>query len=261
MKRILLVFLLALLCFSACTPKSVTLTVMAAASLTEAFQEIAQQFEMQNPGVRVSVNFASSQQLAQQLAEGSPADVFASANQKQMRAAVDSGRVDGGAIQAFAQNRLALIYPVGNPAGLDRLEDLARPGVKLVMASKEVPVGQYSLEFLEKAGQAPALGPAFPQAVLKNVVSYEGNVKAVLNKVVLGEADAGIVYNSDVSGEAANKVRQVTIPDELNVIANYPIAAIKDSQHAAQAQAFVELVLSPAGQEILAKYGFMPVVK
>ena len=261
MKRIILVALLALLCLNACTRESVTLTVMAAASLTEAFEELAKQFEVQNPGVSVSFNFAGSQQLAQQLAEGAPADVFASANQKQMTAAVDSGRVEENSTESFAQNRLVVIYPQGNPAGLEVLEDLAGPGLKLVLAAKEVPVGQYSLDFLEKAGQVPLFGPSFPQSVLKNVVSYEENVRSVLNKVALGEADAGIVYSSDVSGEAASKVGQLNIPDELNVIASYPIAIIKDSQHATQAQAFVALVLSPTGQEILAKHGFLPAAR
>ena len=237
------------------------LTVLAAASLTEPFTELGKQFETQHPDSKVEFSFAGSQQLAQQLAEGAPADVFASANQKQMTAAVDSGRVEENSIESFAQNRLVVIYPQGNPAGLEVLEDLAGPGLKLVLAAKEVPVGQYSLDFLEKAGQVPLFGPSFPQSVLKNVVSYEENVRSVLNKVALGEADAGIVYSSDVSGEAASKVGQLNIPDELNVIASYPIAVIKDSQHTPQAQAFVALVLSPTGQEILAKHGFLPAAR
>jgi molybdate transport system substrate-binding protein len=261
MKWISLVILLALLGTSACAPKPATLTVMAAASLTEAFQELAGQFEAQNPGVELTFNFAGSQQLAQQIAEGAPADIFASANQKQMQAAVDAGRVDAADIQNFAHNRLVAIYPEDNPAGLDGLEDLARPALKLVLAAKEVPVGQYSLDFLEKASQEPSLGLSFQQATLQNIVSYEENVRAVLNKVALGEADAGIVYTSDVSGEAAGKIGQIMIPDELNVIASYPIAALKDSQHISQAQAFVDFVVSPTGQGILAKYGFMPAQK
>lgn len=237
------------------------MTVMAAASLTDAFQELATQFEAQNPGVVVRFNFASSQQLAQQLAEGAPADIFASANLKQMEAAVEAGRVDEGDIQTFAQNRLVVIFPQENPAGLDRLEDLARPGLKLVIAAKEVPVGQYSLEFLEKAKMDQALEPSFTDRVKMNVVSYEQTVKAVLNKVALGEADAGIVYSSDVSGEAASSVGQLTIPDELNVIASYPITIIKDSQNTALAQAFIDMALSPAGQELLARHGFIPASK
>jgi len=126
--------------------------------------------EAQNPGISVTFNFANSQQLAQQLAEGAPADLFASANPKQMEVAVGAGRVDEAAIQTVARNRLVVIYPEDNPAGLQGLEDLARPDLKLVMTAKEVPVGQYSREFLEKAGQEPALGPSFQQAVLKNFV-------------------------------------------------------------------------------------------
>jgi molybdate transport system substrate-binding protein len=178
-----------------------------------------------------------------------------------MEAAVEAGRVDEADIQTFAQNRLVVIFPQENPAGLDRLEDLARPGLKLVIAAKEVPVGQYSLEFLEKAKMDQALEPSFTDRVKMNVVSYEQTVKAVLNKVALGEADAGIVYSSDVSGEAASNVGQLTIPDELNVIANYPITIIKDSQNTALAQAFIDMALSPAGQELLARHGFIPASK
>jgi len=261
MKRVLLVCLLALHYLSACSREPIVLTVMAAASLTEAFQELGELFEAQNPGIAVTFNFAGSQQLAAQLAEGAPADVFASANQSQMGVAVDSGRVDQGKIKIFAQNRLVVIYPRRNPASVEALEDLANPGLKLVLAAKEVPIGQYSLEFLEKAKLDPAFDTSFADRVLMNVVSYEQTVKAVLNKVVLGEADAGIVYSSDVNGEAAGKISQLMIPDELNVIASYPIAVLKDSQHATQAQAFVDFVLSPTGQEILAKYGFMPAQK
>lgn len=126
--------------------------------------------EAQNPGISVTFNFANSQQLAQQLAEGAPADLFDSANQKQMQAAVDAGRMDAADIQTFAHNRLVMIYPKDNPADLEGLEDLARPDLKLVMTAKEVPVGQYSHEFLENASQEPSLGPSFQPAVLKNFV-------------------------------------------------------------------------------------------
>jgi len=235
-----------------------TLTVLAAASLTESFNEIGAMFEAQNPGVKAAFSFAGSQQLAQQLDQGAPADVFASASKKYMEAALKSGRVADGAAKTFANNRLVVIYPTDNPAGLKELKDLAKPGLKIDFAAKEVPVGQYSLDFLDKAIQDPAFGAAFKDDVLKNVVSYEENVKAVLTKVSLGEADAGIVYLSDISQEAASKVGKLDIPDALNVIATYPIAAIKDSQDPDLAQAFVDLVLSPDGQKVLEKYNFIP---
>ena len=185
--------------------------VFAAASLTEPFGEIGKSFEAAHPGVTVVYNFAGSQQLAQQINAGAPADVFASANKKQMGATIDAGSVISGTQQIFARNRLVVIYPKDNPAGLKDLNDLANPGLKLVLAAKEVPVGQYTLDFLDKAAADPALGTTFKDAVLKNVVSYEDNVKNVLTKVALGEADAGIVYLSDISGaDAARWVRSTS---------------------------------------------------
>jgi molybdate transport system substrate-binding protein len=239
--------------------KQVALNVFAAASLTESFTEIGNGFESAYPDVEVAFNFAGSQQLAQQITQGAPADVFASANLKQMQVVMEDGRIDPGSQPAFVSNRLVVIYPSDNPAGLAGLKDLAKSGLHLVLAAGEVPVGQYSLDFLDKSTQDPAYGQAYKAAVLANVVSYEDNVKAVLNKVVLGEADAGIVYSSDISGDSRSKVGQIEIPDELNVIAEYPIAPVKDSPNPDAAKAFIDYVLSPQGQSILAKYGFIPV--
>jgi molybdate transport system substrate-binding protein len=264
---ILLVFI-NLLLSSACASRRTSenflghtaqLTVLAAASLNESFTEIGELFEAQNPGVRVAFSFAGSQQLAQQLANGAPADVFASASEKYMDSAIESGRVEFGNAHVFAINRLVVIYPQSNPARLYELEDLARPGLKLILAAREVPAGQYSLDFLGKAGMDPSLGSSFGADVLKNVVSYEDNVKAVLTKVLLGEADGGIVYSSDVTPDASGKVGMIEIPDELNVFASYPIAAIQDSVQADLARKFIDLVLSPKGQHILANNHFIPV--
>lgn len=234
------------------------LTVFAAASLTDAFNEIGQNFSAEHPGLTFSFNFAGSQQLAQQLGQGAPADVFASANKTQIGKTIEAGRIISGTERTFARNRLVVIYPQDNPAGLTQLQDLAKPSLKLVFAAKEVPVGQYSLDFLNKAITDTAFSPTYMDEVLKNVVSYEDNVKSVLAKVALGEADAGIVYTSDISGDNAGKVSRLDIPDNLNVIAGYPIAVISDSAYPVQAQAFVDYVLSPAGHAILAKYAFIP---
>jgi len=236
-----------------------TLTVLAAASLTESFTELGTLFEAAHPHIQVVFNFAGSQQLAQQLAEQAPADVFASASQKYMKEAIDSGRVISGADQIFAKNALVVIYPKANPAGLAALTDLTKPGLKLVLGAKEVPIGQYAVDFLDKASQDPAYGATFKDDVLKNVVSYEDNVKSVVTKVVLGEADAGIVYLTDVTPDAAEKVDKIIIPDEINVIATYPMAAIADSAYPIEADAFVKFVLSEEGQAVLAKYNFTPV--
>lgn len=239
--------------------EATTLTVFAAASLSEAFQALAADFEAAHPGTSVAFNFGGSQQLAQQLAQGAPADLFASANALQMQAAVDAGRVDPARLREFARNRLVMIVPAGNPGQLDALPDLARPGLRLVLAAPEVPVGQYALEFLDKASRDPAFDPGYKQAVLANVVSFESSVKSVLAKVALDEADAGIVYTSDLSGENARRVAQISIPDALNVIAVYPLAPLVDASQAGLAQAFRDYVLSAAGQQTLARFGFLPV--
>jgi molybdate transport system substrate-binding protein len=234
------------------------LTVFAAASLTDAFNEIGKNFEAANPGTSVSFNFAGSQQLAQQIGQGAPADVFASANNAQMAGAIKSGQVVSGSQKTFARNRLVVIYPAANPGKLSQLQDLANPGLKVVLADKSVPVGDYALDFLTRASASPDFTATFSPTVLANVVSYETDVKQVLAKVALGEADAGIVYTTDITPDAAAKVGRLNIPDALNTVASYPIAAIQGSANAALAQKFVDYVLSSEGQAVMAKYGFLP---
>ncbi len=238
--------------------RPVTVTVLAAASLTEAFQELGALYKARNPNVKVEFNFAGSQQLAQQIVSGAAVDVFASANEKYMQSVTNSGQVDKSAWQTLTRNRLVAIVSKHSTAPVENLADLAKPGLKLVFGAEEVPAGHYTAEFLQKASADPAYGPAYRSKVLGNVVSYEDNVRAVLTKVGLGEADAGVVYNSDAAGEMAGKVNVIQIPDTLNVLAVYPIAALKDAPHLKQAQAFVDLALSADGQAILAKYGFLP---
>ncbi len=230
--------------------------VLAAASLSEAFRQIGQEFEAQNPAAHMVFNFAGSQQLAQQLAQGAPADVFASANDSQMQVAIDAGRVAKGAPRTFVTNRLTVIASTQAATPLASPSDLARPGLKVVLAASDVPAGQYALGFLDRASTPEAYGTDYRDAVLKNVVSYEENVRSVLAKVALGEADVGIVYVTDVAGENADKVTRLAIPDDLNVIAQYPIAAVSDSRQPQMAKAFVDWVLSARGQAVLAKYGF-----
>lgn len=233
-----------------------TLSVFAAASLTDAFEEIASAFEAANPGVAVLYNFAGSQQLAAQINEGAPADVFASANRAQMQAAIDGGRINAGSEQTFVRNRLVVITPSDNPAGVETLQDLANPGLRLILADVAVPVGQYSLDFLAKASALPAYTASYSPTVLANVVSYEDNVRSVLTKVALGEGDAGIVYTTDAALDA-DTVQQIAIPDELNTIANYPVAPLNDSPNTALAEAFIAYLLSPEAQAVLTRYGFI----
>ena len=231
------------------------LKVFAASSLSAAFNALGQSFERANPDVAVTFTFAGSQQLAQQIGQGQPADVFASANTKQMETVIASGQVVKGSDQIFARNRLVVVYPKTNPANIKELKDLAKPGIKLVLADKAVPVGGYALDFLNRAALLPTYGATYSQTVLSNVKSYEQDVKAVLNKVMLGEADAGIVYTSDIALDQAEALGRIDIPDDLNTIAVYSIAPIKDSRNAA-AKKFVDYIMSSEAQVVLGKYGF-----
>lgn len=262
-KPLFLLAIGALLLFMECggqeaARRPVTLTVFAAASLTDAFGAIEQDFEAQHPHVDIVLNLAGSQHLAQQLRLGAPADVFASANPAQMTVAVESGRIAPEAPEPFVQNRLVLITPPSNPGRVEGLRDLARPDVRIVLADAAVPAGRYARQMLEAASQDSTFTSTFGQEVLGNVVSFEQNVRVVLTKVVLGEADAGIVYATDPHGEAADAVRVLDVPEPLNVAATYPIAPVRDSAHPDVAAAFVHFVRSASGRARLTDYGFFP---
>jgi molybdate transport system substrate-binding protein len=232
------------------------LTVFTAASLTDAFKEIAAQIERANPGTKLTFNFAGSPTLRTQLAQGARADVFASADEPNMYGAERDGTISGEP-QIFARNLLVVVVPANNPAGINTPQDLAKPKLKLVLTNKDVPVGNYARQALDKMSRDPAFGKDFSTRVLANLVSEETNVKQVASKVQLGEADAGIVYSTDVTPAIGSAVRVIPIPPEFNVIAKYPIAAVKGARNALGARAFIEYVLSPAGQAILARYGFL----
>lgn len=261
MKHVPYWFLLPVLFLTSCASSEVsssssaprTLVVFAAASLTDAFTEIGEKFEREHPGVTVSFNFAGSQSLRTQIEEGAPADVFASANQTEMDALITGGQVAKGTPHVFLSNRLVVILPAANPAGLMTLEDLAKSGIKLVLAAEEVPVGRYTRDALEKMNGP--FGAGFKEAVLANVVSNEDNVRQVVAKVQLGEADAGIVYTSDAV--AASELETIEISTELNVVAEYPIATLTQSPGADLADAFIAYVLSADGQAVLQKWGFV----
>jgi molybdate transport system substrate-binding protein len=254
-----LTFLLFLpLLFAGCTftdsgTEPRTLTVYAAASLTEAFTEIGNAFEASHTDVTISFNFGGSQNLRTQIEQGAPVDVFASANQKEMDALVSQELVRRGAVSVFLTNRLVVILPKDNPAGISSLEDLSQPGLKLVLAAEEVPAGSYSRQVLENL--VARFGSDYKEQVLANVVSNEDNIRQAVTKVQLGEADASIVYVSDAV--AAPELLQIEIPADANVVAEYPIAALTGSELANE---FIAYVLSPAGQATLEKWGFTPIV-
>jgi molybdate transport system substrate-binding protein len=237
-------------------PSSRTLTVFAAASLTGAFTEMGRNFEAAHPGVKVAFNFAGSQTLSTQLTQGAAADVFASANHTEMDKLVAAGLIDAKTPKDFLTNQLIVILPKNNPGHVQSLSDLASPGLKLVLADETVPAGKYARQILAKLSQTALYGSDFETRVLANVVSNETDVKQVAAKVQLGEGDAGIVYVSD--SFAAPNLRTIQIPQEFNVIASYPLAALKNTAQPELAADFINYVLSAEGQAILKKWGFTP---
>lgn len=230
------------------------LTVFAAASLTDAFGAVATALKASNPDLDITYNFAGSQQLVTQLADGADADLFASANLSQMMAAQNAGVIAGEPV-VFTRNRLAIIVPGDNPAGLSTPGDLAADDIKLVVANPDVPAGRYSLEVLDKMNADPQFGAGFRSSVEGNIVSQEDSVKQVVTKVRLGEADAGIVYISDITPDVAGAVAIIEIPNQFNVLAEYPIAAVTGG-NGELAQVFIDFLRSRDGQAILKQHGF-----
>lgn len=226
-------------------------TIFAAASLSEVFQQAARQVKKRS-GFEYRFNFAGSQQLAAQLEQGAPADLFASADDRWMSYASEHNLIDGSA-KRFARNRLVVITPVANPGRVDKLEDLARSGVKVLIGIETVPAGRYARQVLARLSN----GSDFGRRVLANVVSQEENVKSIVTKVQLGEADAGFVYVTDVTPSLRGRLRVIAIPESANVIADYPIAFARGAPNHEAAQAFVDYLLSTDGQALLARYGFL----
>ena len=218
-----------------------TLTVFAASSLNAAFTTIGADFEKRHPGTMVRFSFAGSSSLAAQIQQGALGDVFASADQPNMQKLIQAG-LTGESPIVFARNDLEIVVGKGNPKHITSLADLARSGLVVVLCAPAVPCGHYAAQTLQKAG------------VRVTPASQEADVKSVLSKVALGEADAGIVYITDVKA-AGDAVEGVAIPAVLNVVAEYPIVILKDSQNRALARAFVSYVLSE-GRQTLARYGF-----
>jgi molybdate transport system substrate-binding protein len=257
MKRLIAVVLLTSLVAGSCGDDSDPsggeaprhdLNVFAAASLTDAFGEIVADFEATHAGVTVNLNFGPSDGLATQIREGAAADVFASASPRWMDDVADNGPGVSGRTD-FARNRLTILVPAENPAGVHGIEDLTAEHVRLVLAAEGVPAGDYAREVLANAG--------ILDAALGNLVSNEEDVKGVVQKVLLGEADAGIVYVTDVTEGVREQTQVIEIPDDINVIATYPIAVVNGVATEGLAQEFIDLVLAD-GQAVLARFGFLP---
>ena len=250
------VFILACSAALASEPKEIT--VFTAASLTGAFGEIGGIYENET-GIHVTFNFDGSQALRTQIENGAYADVFASANKKQMNALKSDGLMNNSSIAIFAKNKISLIVPKDNPAKISNLSDLAKPGIKIVMGTKDVPVGDYALQIIDKLGNDSSYGKDYKEKVLSNVISQETTVNYVVTKVALGEADVGFAYVSDVTEDLARKVDKIDIPDEYNIIAEYPMGILQQSKYQTESLDFMKLVMSEEGSAILEKYGFSPV--
>lgn len=227
------------------------LVIFAAASLRDAFGSLRDEFVKVNPNVEITFNFAGTQELRTQLEHGAPVDVFASADQKNMDALQQKSQVREPAV--FARNEPVIVVARERQGHVKGLADLPRLD-RLVVGTPEVPIGRYTAQILGNA--APSLGADFRARFEQKVVSRELDVRQVLNKVALGEADAAIVYRTDANS-AKGKVGVVTIPAELNVIAEYPIAVTFAAAHPTPAGIWVQFVLSPAGQEVLNQAGFL----
>ena len=228
----------------ACSGSSVEgeLLVSAAASLTDAFAEVEAAFEEENPDVDVVLNLGSSSALREQILEGAPADVFASANTSNMDQVAEAGELSGDA-EIFATNSLQIAVPTGNPAEVTGLEDFAREELLIGLCAEDVPCGDFGRQALENAGVIPSID------------TNEPDVRALLTKIEAGELDAGITYVTDVLA-ASGTVEGVDIPAEVNVVAEYPIATLAGAPNPDAAAAWVEFVLSEEGQAILTGYGF-----
>ena len=230
------------------------LTVFAAASLTQAFAEIAAAFEQSHPGTAVTVNFDGSQRLRTQLEHGAQADLFAPADREQLDALIQAGLIAGQPADFASTRMVFLVHKDFIPANLLAL---SKPGVKIVLALPAAPAGRYSRTVITRMRNNPKFGPAYADGLLANVVSTEANVRSVAQKVALGEADAGITYRTDaLPAYTAQRVNVLPLPESVNATARYPIAILRESAQPQLAQAFINFVLSPEGQEILERNGF-----
>lgn len=218
-----------------------TITVLAAASLTEAFTTLGHQFEAANPGTKVVFSFAASSALATQITQGAPADVFASASQKNMDQVTAAGAASSPTV--FVKNSMEIAVPPNNPANISTVADLAKSGVKVALCQAQVPCGTVAKQVFDNA------------KITVKPVTEEADVKSVLAKVQLGEVDAGVVYITDVRA-AGDKVKGVEIASDVNASTAYPIAALSKAPNAAGAKAFVDYVLSAAGTTVLTQDGF-----
>ena len=235
-------------------PDENTIKVFAPSSMTDAAKELAAAYEAANPGVKVAIEVGHSPTQRLQLLQGARGDVFITASQKDMDDAIQDQSVDGGANKVFATNQLIVVLPAQNPANLQTLADLAKPGVRLLVAVVDTPIGKVTLIALDKMDKQ--IGSGFKDKVLANIVSNEAGVKPIVSKMQLGEADAGIVFVTDAV--AAPALKTIAVPPEMNVISQLNVAPLAEALHPQHAAGFTALVTSAEGQAILKKWGFLP---
>jgi molybdate transport system substrate-binding protein len=231
------------------------LTILGAASLKSVLDDAKVAYESANPGTTLVMTTDSSAALEAQIEQGAYADVFLSADTANPQKLVDGGFTEGEAI-AFAGNKLTIVVPTDNPAGITSWQDLAEGAVKVIAAGEEVPITSYANQLIGNLAALPDAPAGFADAYAANIVSREENVKALIAKIELGEGDAGIVYTTDA--QASTKVSPVAVPDEANVPATYAGVVVKISDDIQRAEGFLDWFAGPDGQAILARYGFLP---
>lgn len=254
-----IILLLSIMSYVACSKKqaNTTLTILAAASLTEVFTELEKGFEAQHPEVDLQFNFAGTSTLVTQVKEGLKADVFVSANEASTKELIKEGYVEVDTSQIFAHNKLVLMVYKGSQYRIKGLEDLLQKGVKVVIAEPSQPIGKYTEIMLDQIDEKGFFSKDYKKLFEQHLVSLENSVKAVASKVEMGEVDAGIVYATDFTATNKETVDRIEIPDQINPIASYELATLKGTEHQELADEFVKYVLGKEGQKYLLKYGFM----
>ncbi len=235
-------------------PKNVSLKIFAPSSLTDAAKDITTAFEAANPGVKLAIEFGHTPTQRLQFTQGATGDVFITASQKDMNDAVADQTIASGAPRVFASNQLVVILPAKNTANLEKIEDLAKPGVRVLVAVVDTPIGKVTLDMLDKWDKQ--FGSGYKAKVLANVVSNESGVKPIVSKIKLAEADAGIVYVTDAV--SAPDLKTIAISAELNMVTQLNVAPIAKAANPEQAASFTAFLMSPEGQALLKKWGFLP---
>jgi molybdate transport system substrate-binding protein len=235
-------------------PANITLKVLAPSSLTEAAKDITAAYEAAHPGVKLAIEFGHTPTQRLQLMQGATGDVFITASQKDMDDAVADKSVAAGQPRVFAKNLLVVVLPAKNSADLQKLEDLAKPSVRVLVAVADTPIGKVTLNLLDKMEKQ--FGAGYKAKVVANVVSSESGVKPIVSKIKLGEADAGIVYVTDAV--SAPELKTLAIPAELNMVMQLNVAPLAKAANPEQAAAFTAYLMSPEGQATLKKWGFLP---